>query len=203
MMRRRTVGPLLALITFAIAPSNARADEAGVAQPGVAPPTVAPPTVAPAGADAASADAGAATPSDVRFIAGFAAAAFGGSMVVLFGIAQSRISEIENNPSYDRYRAGFKTWESVCDRADQGVASPVMGSMPPLKVRSVCSEAETWEIVSYVSLPLGIAALGAGAVLVAGSATVGLGSASLTSDDGGVSVSVVPTPGGAALVGQF
>ena len=130
---------------------------------------------------------------DYRYIAGFATVASGSAAVILFAIAQARILELENNSGYERYRAGFKTWEPVCERADQGIASNVMGATPPLKVRKVCSEAEAWEIVSYIAAPVGFAAIGVGAFLMFGSETV-LG----TKD-----VAIAPTPGGAMIVGRF
>ncbi len=112
---------------------------------------------------------------DALFISGFASAGVSAASLVTFGIAASRIQQLEDEPSYRRYREGFPEGVSVCERAEQGAASPVAGAAPPLRVRNLCSEADTWEIVSMVTLPLAIASAGAAVLLLSTSDTVIVG----------------------------
>lgn len=112
---------------------------------------------------------------DSLFVLGFASAGVSAASLVMFGVAASRIQQLEDEPAYRRYREGFAENESVCERAAEGAASPVMGAAPPLRVRNVCSEADTWEIVSFVTLPLAIASAGAAVLLWSTSDTVIVG----------------------------
>ena len=123
---------------------------------------------------------------DGQFLAGFITATAGAGMLVTFGIAASRIDELENDNGFRRYREGFKTFESACERAEAGKASAIVGATSPLRVRDVCNEAETLEIVSAVALPVGIIALVTGAYLMLSSDTV-----------------LAPSENGAVVAGRF
>ena len=123
--------------------------------------------------------------------AGLGTAALGAAGMVVFGVAQSRLVQLENDPGYDAYRAGQNVDTDVCQAADQQVV--VDGASSPGRIGRICDEAGTWETVSFVVLPTSIALLGVATyMIVAGSASDAEGVASLR---------VIPSggPGGGAI----
>lgn len=119
----------------------------------------------------------------------------GAGLLVLGGVAVSRIDDLQNDPGYDAYRRGFDPSSDVCERAAAGATVP--GGASPEEVVDICDEATSWEITNYVALPGGIVMLGMGLYL------------SLTSDTAQEepSVSVVPilgpTQAGLTMSGRF
>lgn len=180
--------PLPDAVTSAPAP-----EPAGEPPPPWLPPTR-PPGVPPSAPSAPSPDSERASEDAVNplLYAGLGTAALGAAGMVVFGVAQSRLVQLENDPGYDAYRAGQPVDSDVCQAADQ--LQVVDGAASPSRVRRICDEAGTWETVSFVVLPTSIALLGVATyMIVAGSATERERSASLR---------VVPSagPDGGALV---
>lgn len=163
--------------------------------PGEPPPPWLPPTRPPGVTTAPSLPADG--PSDADAVnpllyAGLGTAALGAAGMVVFGVAQSRLVQLENDPGYDAYRAGQTVDTDVCQAADQLVV--VDGASSPTRIKRICSEAGTWETVSFVVLPTSIALLGVATyMIVAGSAS---------EPEGVASVRVLPSvgPSGGALL---
>lgn len=135
---------------------------------------------------------------DPLLYAGLGTAALGAAGMVVFGIAQSRIAQLEDDPDFARYRAGQPLDSDVCEAADRG--QTVEGAPSPVRVRDICSEGERWEAISFVTLPTSLALLGVATYLIVSSSAVSGGGDHAT-------VSLRPTvgPRGGALVveGRF
>ncbi|HHH31597.1 MAG TPA: hypothetical protein ENK57_25060 [Polyangiaceae bacterium] len=64
--------------------------------------------------------------------------------MVVFGVAVSRVNQLENDPGYLAYRSGHPADVDVCEAANRG---EVVGGAPePGRIRDICSEGGTWEV---------------------------------------------------------
>ena len=156
------------------------------------PPHWLPPTRPPAPAAPTSPSA---SPDAVNpmLYAGLGTAALGAAGMVVFGVAQSRLVQLESEPGYEAYRAGQPVDTDVCTAADR--LEVVDGAASPSRVRRICDEAGTWETISFVVLPTSIALLGVATYMI----VAGSGEGRV---DDVATVKVIPSvgPGGGAVV---
>jgi hypothetical protein len=132
---------------------------------------------------------------DAQLYGGIVVSGVGAALLVVAGVAVSRIGQLEDDPGYDAYREGFQEYEDVCEQADAGATVP--GAASPAEVQDICSEASRWEITSYVAVPGGIAMLGMGLYLALSSDTAQIESP--------VSVAPIigPSTAGLTMTGRF
>lgn len=101
---------------------------------------------------------------DAQLYGGIVVAGVGAALFVVAGMAVSRIDQIQDDPGFVAYRAGFLPNEDACERASGGAV--VDGAAPPERIDDLCDEASRWEIANYVAMPGGVAMLGMGLYLI-------------------------------------
>ncbi len=132
---------------------------------------------------------------DAQLYGGIVVTGVGAALLVVAGIAVSRIDQLQSEPDFAAYRSGFGPDQDACERAEAGAV--VDGAPSPGAITDICDEATRWEITNYVAVPGGIAMLGMGLYMT------------LTSDTAqeDTAVSWAPTfgPGhlGAVATGRF
>lgn len=102
-------------------------------------------------------------PVDAQLYGGIFVSGVGAALLVVAGVAVSRIDQLQDDPGFIGYRDGFAPDVDVCDSADAGLR--VEGAASPQRVTEICDEASRWEITNYVAVPGGIAMLGMGLYL--------------------------------------
>lgn len=105
-------------------------------------------------------------------IGGIGSGVAGVGMFVLMGVSISRVSSLQDEPAFTTYRTGLSPDQSACEQADAGVSVKIAGAATPESVQSICSQASTFEALTYASIPLGVVFLGLGSFLVIKSDTV-------------------------------
>ena len=94
----------------------------------------------------------------------------GAAGLVVFGVAQSRIAQLEGDPGYELYRAGHPNGVDVCEAASRGEVVP--GAASPARVGAICDEGARWETAAFVTLPTSLALLGVATYLIVSSNAV-------------------------------
>ncbi|MBW2455790.1 MAG: hypothetical protein JRI68_14835 [Deltaproteobacteria bacterium] len=120
--------------------------------------------------------------ADWRLIGGLTSAGLGAGMFVVMGVSLARISSIQDEPAFEKYRSGFTPDQSACEQAAADQEAPIGGAATARAADDLCTEANTLEIVSYVSIGAGAALLGLGGYLIFSSDTVTGDSATLRID---------------------
>jgi hypothetical protein len=120
---------------------------------------------------------------DPMLVAGIGTGALGTAMLVVFGMAQSRLQQLDDDPDFVSYRAGVASGQDSCTSADRGIA--IDGAASPRTVSNICDEAGSWEAVSFITLPTALALLGVASYLVIASDAL--------KDNDAIALRVVPT----------
>ncbi len=110
--------------------------------------------------------------TDYQLIGGIVSATLGAGMFVLMGVSIARIAAIESEPAFEKYRSGFTADQSVCEQAAAGREVNIGGAATADSAAMLCSQADTFEILTYVSIGAGAALLGLGGYLIFSSETV-------------------------------
>lgn len=103
-------------------------------------------------------------------------------MFVVLGLSMARIGRIQDEPAFEIYRSGLPANQSVCEQAAAGQEVNVAGAATARAADELCSEADTLEVLSYLSVGTGAALLGLGGILILSSDTVTGDSARLRVD---------------------
>jgi hypothetical protein len=83
-----------------------------------------------------------------------------------FTYASLRVREINEEPAYAAYAAGFGSEQNICSEAGAGRSSSVAGAGSAAEVDDLCREARRLEMVEAFALPTGISLLGIGSYLL-------------------------------------
>jgi hypothetical protein len=135
----------------------------------VAPPSLPPPEpLAPTPRDTGDEEGG----LDAPLVAGIVTAVLGAGFLAVFGVSYTKVQSLNDDAGFQAYRQGFAPNENVCDTAGAGRVSATPGAATPQQVSDICSEAKTFEVLEFVSLPLGTGMVGLGAFLIFSSRTV-------------------------------
>jgi hypothetical protein len=185
-----------------VAPPPAPVPPPPVAVPPPAPPGAPPGLPPPAPLEPTSRHGAEEGGVDEQLVAGIVTAVLGAGFLAVFGVSYSKVQSLNDDPSFAAYRAGFPANQNVCDAAATGRVSAVNGAATPEQADDICGEAKTFEILEFVSLPLGTGLVGLGAFLIFSSETV-MGE----DEEEEEAVRFVPSfgPGGgfASVVGSF
>ncbi len=93
-------------------------------------------------------------------------------MLIVMAVSMSRVASLQDDPGFVAYRSGLTSGQHACQTAQKNVSVPVPGASTPFEVNDLCNQATAFEIVSYVSGPLGGLLLAGGALLVVTSDTM-------------------------------
>ncbi len=93
-------------------------------------------------------------------------------MLVLMGVSIARIAAIQDEPAFETYRSGFTPDQSACEQAAAGKEVNIGGAATADSANMLCNEADTFEILTYVSIGAGATLLGLGGYLIFTSDTV-------------------------------
>jgi hypothetical protein len=102
-----------------------------------------------------------------RSVTGWAAVGLGAALIGGGVYSVVRVHQIDTNPRFDLYRQGFHHGQDVCDEARAGTTSPTPGAATPDEMRSLCSQASTFQTLQFVFFGLGAISAGAGVYLLA------------------------------------
>ncbi len=105
---------------------------------------------------------------DLQLYGGIALTGIWAGLLVIAGVAASRVDDLQNDEGYDAYRLGTYGTDA-CDSARAGVI--VRGAASPRRVVDICDEATDWENAQYVAIPGGVVAIAIGLYLTLSSDT--------------------------------
>lgn len=136
---------------------------------------------------------------DWRPTAGWVSVGVGGGLVLGGILSAVRVSDLESDVGYQRYRAGFSAGQNICDEARDGRRSNVAGAASPRTVNETCDSAKTFTTLQYVFFGTGAVAIGTGAYFLL-SSWLGEDSSQKTGSSGG-SIAITPSfgPGAGAV----
>ncbi len=120
--------------------------------------------------------------TDWLLVGGITSIGLGAGMFVVLGLSMARIDRIQDEPAFELYQSAVPANQSVCEQAAAGQEVNIAGAATARAVDELCSEADTLEVLSYVSLGTGAALLGLGGILIVSSDAVTGGSARLRVD---------------------
>jgi hypothetical protein len=99
-----------------------------------------------------------------RFYTGIGAAGLGFAALAVSGGAFGAIAGYQEDPGFNRYRAGLAPDERACDAADADVV--VQGGSKPSRVRAICGNADAWYAAGVTNAVFGSLLVAGGAALV-------------------------------------
>lgn len=107
---------------------------------------------------------------DLRLLLGIGAAGLGAAALAVSGGSFAAIARYQDDPGFNRYRAGLAPDVHACDAANADVV--VEGGSKPSRVRAICGNAGAWYAAGVTNAVVGSLLVAGGAALVVTSPTV-------------------------------